>query len=271
MQKFTNDFLKLKNKQFALYGAGSGSSSVFDYLNELDFDTEQIICFIDRDISKQGKILRNRKILAPVHLLEHPELVVVIGSMYYKSIVNNLRMIGASNQIYGYMHFIPPYKNIKKDFLSYKQYDIQSMYDDQTPLTNDIIEICMYFRQSDICRIQPIEQVINYSGSENYWVDSDMPNLDYAELTILDGGAYTGDTFKMLYEKYGQKIKRYYAFEPDPQNNKKLEKTLLSAKGNVDARILKYGLSDMQENCLFESDNLFPAASHILNNGGGGG
>jgi hypothetical protein len=48
-----NDFLKLKNVQYALYGASSGGQECYTYLKGLGLE-DSIVCFIDRDTAKHG-------------------------------------------------------------------------------------------------------------------------------------------------------------------------------------------------------------------------
>jgi hypothetical protein len=48
-----NDFLKLKNVQYALYGASGGGKVCYTYLKGLGLE-DSTVCFIDRDTAKHG-------------------------------------------------------------------------------------------------------------------------------------------------------------------------------------------------------------------------
>lgn len=78
-----------------------------------------------------------------------------------------------------------------------------------------------------------------------------IDNKDYVKgKSIIDAGAYIGDTALVLSEDYP--CKNVYSFEPEPNNFKYLEQTiLLNNKDNIIP--VQYGLGDKNETLKFNS------------------
>jgi FkbM family methyltransferase len=109
--------------------------------------------------------------------------------------------------------------------------------------------MAMHYRNnSDSCRIQSIEKIIDFSGDEYYWYDRN-PRLAYDALTFCDGGAFIGDTLLKWYETYSKTIRSYYGFEPDPFNYLKLKDTIDKIK--INGKVYQAGLGDRNNSIPF--------------------
>jgi hypothetical protein len=256
-----DDFFKLRNEHFALYGASSGGEDCYKYLKGLGLEG-QIACFIDKDITKQGSFLYGKNIYGLDYLAKNSELVIIITSMYIASILKDIHSAHISNLVYAYLYFIPEYsENI---ISSYDIQNIKMLYDNDDFYTERLIETAVYMRNADICRIQTIDTAIDFSGSEDYWCDDNMPHLDlYNDITVCDCGAFCGDTLEKLYRRYGARIRKYFGFEPSLKNYRELQKTVDSLRLEEIASSYQIGLGNSEKKLGFVSEGLNPG-SHFL-------
>jgi FkbM family methyltransferase len=183
--------------------------------------------------------------------------------MYITSILRDIQDINIFNPLYAYLDFFPPYsENI---VFAHDIQHIKTFYDNSDFYTTKIIESAIYMRSTNICRIQSIETAINFSGSENYWCDEDMPSLNaYDNITFCDCGAFCGDTLKILYRRYGTKIKKYFGFEPDLKSYQELQKTVKSLKMDKFAFLYQIGLGNANGRVDLISGE-FNSNSHFAN------
>jgi FkbM family methyltransferase len=83
-------------------------------------------------------------------------------------------------------------------------------------------------------------------------------------IKFVDGGAYTGDTFKTLISN-NVLIDQWIAFEPDPSNFSELARTATELKAK--ATLFPCGLSDRFDHVAFQTNE--GAASHLDDGSGG--
>ncbi len=107
------------------------------------------------------------------------------------------------------------------------------------------------------CLPNPVEGAI-------YFRD-DMFNLGNRE-TLVDCGAFDGDTISLFLEKTGDSFEKAFAFEPDPANYAKLEDRVSLMPLEVRRRISLHKAATGERNSRLLMDVGMGAASHI---GGG--
>ena len=100
--------------------------------------------------------------------------------------------------------------------------DARMLYDMSDIPTRDILNIEEVLSHG-ACRIQPVSAYLPFSAVTSYWYDDTINLDDEKEITLCDAGAYDGDTLTEFYERYGSKIKGFYAIEPDRSNFEKLQ------------------------------------------------
>jgi FkbM family methyltransferase len=243
------NLLNDENVRIILYGAGSGGQNCFKYLQNIGL-SERVVCFVDSNSQKQGKMFCGKEIRSLQYILENPNMTVIISAMYYTSVLNILKSVNIINPVYGFFSFMPPWS---EPISKYKKQDVVKLYDDSESITNDIIDFAYFARQSDI-KIQPIENILPFAGSDNYWCDESMPSLSYNKLTICDGGAFKGETLEMLHNHYGEKIKKYIAFEPSLVNYQELKYLVSKTKFNKGDKSILFcaALGNTNETIYFE-------------------
>lgn len=83
------------------------------------------------------------------------------------------------------------------------------------------------------------------------------------EETVVDAGAYTGDTLESYLALAAPSFRKYYAYEPSNENYVKLEQ-LVNQKGFNNVILYKAGLGERKEICWFEENNLEITASRVV-------
>jgi hypothetical protein len=255
---FTNDFFELKNKNVALYGASYFGERCYNYLKELGFNDEQIICFIDRDMEKQRNGFCGKNVYDISYLKDKSELVIIICAEQRISVFNDIKNAYLPNLVFDFLDFTPAYPSN----FDYGAEKIRALYEDDD-YTGDIMNAVFYIRNRNNCRIQPINAALAFSvyGNGKYWSDKNIPHLFHDELTFCDAGAFNGDSLKLIYKEYGEKIKKYYAFEPDAKNYSKLSAAVNQLKINESVVLFKAGLSNIAETQYIASTG---STSHIV-------
>jgi FkbM family methyltransferase len=88
--------------------------------------------------------------------------------------------------------------------------------------------------------------------------------------SLVDCGAFDGDSIRMFLERTGRRFNRIHAFEPDPANRAALQKYLESLPAADRGRIavLPFGVADFNGTVSFDSSGT--AGSHISKGAGTG-
>ncbi|MDR2529078.1 MAG: FkbM family methyltransferase [Synergistaceae bacterium] len=251
--KMTDDFLKMKGSKFALYGAGEGGISCYNYMQTIGFG-ETIMFFIDSNPLKHGDRLFGKEIRGPECLKDGEDIAVVISTMYFNDVYKKIREIGCTNKVFVHVRFEPPYN--KNSALDVHTEDILRFYDSSDMYTRNIVESVVFLRKKEFCAIQPVEGYLSLSGEPSYWCVNDTSLIKFDALTICDGGAFTGDTAEFLFGMYGEKIKKYYAFESDREIFSVMCKNLsfiTSVSGREIIIPYCYGLGDKDEITSFNT------------------
>lgn len=103
----------LLNKKVVLYGAANYGEILFNYISSKNIKIE---CFSDNDRNKWGKVFLNTLIVPPEKLIKINNICVIISSMYYEVIIEQLITLGLNN-IYFCKEFYNWYEKgkVKKD------------------------------------------------------------------------------------------------------------------------------------------------------------
>jgi FkbM family methyltransferase len=252
---FDKGFDGLKDREFALFGAGSGGERIFAYL-EMKGYADSVVCFVDSDVQKQGKILLGKKIESIEYLMENPEISVIISSEFTASILNALKTQNCRNEI-----FLPTelmctqffYPNEEK--LDADLDHINSLYDLNDEYTASIIK-SFFFAQTndDFCQILPLGKTVSIFSIYGYWNDENTGFLPCESLTMCDAGAYNGDTLTQWLNRYGSSLKRYYGFEPNKDHFIQLGRTVETLGVKDRSLIYPVGLGDQNTTLRFTED-----------------
>jgi FkbM family methyltransferase len=221
--KFNNTFWEHRNSYFALFGTSQVGEKCYALLDEMGL-SGRVVCFVDNDASKQGKYLCGRIIVSMDYIIQNPEIVVIIASFghcieIYKDIICK----GCRNKVFAPLFFLQHlHLTPSAEYPPLDDDSLDSLYDLSDIYTKNSIDVVKFCRSKNNCMIQPIEQIIHAFPIELYWYDKKTSLSSCGELTVLDIGAFTGDTLEQLLLYYNSAIKKYYVFEPDKKMIKRL-------------------------------------------------
>ena len=91
-----------------------------------------------------------------------------------------------------------------------------------------------------------------YNTKNQYFID-DCFELDFANLILVDGGAYRGDTIELLNSLSNGNFKYIYAFEPLKENYAVLERVIEKAQVRDKVEVFQIGLDNQQGVSLVEN------------------
>ena len=259
----SNEFEKVLGERFVLYGASSGGVSCYKYLQQKGI-SDQVECFVDSDRSKHGKSLCGKEIRSIDFLKDNPSFIVIVSSVFFSSVYESICKADCKNIIYAHVPAGPPFAD--NDFARGAQM-IESFYDENDEYSKMIIRSLFWLKDKSNIRIQPIENVMALSQVASYWYEG-KTNLEiYDMLTIFDVGAFDGDTLRELSARYGSRIKKYHAFEPDRLTVNKLHNTARVLKIEDIVEIHSVGLGDENTVLNFCASGDFTYTHHISENG----
>lgn len=133
-------------------------------------------------------------------------------------ILNSIRANGWKNEVVAYPHMkdpaIPSPVNRHEWALRHKK-TIYSLYENDW-YTQSLLEEMFYERTMKQFHFIEAERVINFQREDLYFYDDHLAPKE--QFTLIDGGAYTGDSIYFINKKFGEKVRKVYAFEPDPTN-----------------------------------------------------
>lgn len=123
-------------------------------------------------------------------------------------------------------------KNIYQMLINSKQYDNK----------DDSFEILPYLQIKDM-----------YWCSEDYWQSYQFENIKNQQAaTIIDCGAYIGDSIIPLCDRIPEKTVHYYAFEPDAENASIIRNNIEFSRVCDTLHVMEYGVGNRDQKMYFE-------------------
>ena len=193
------------------------------------------------------------KIYPPEKILENQEATVVIGCFPIKQVVENLRNIGCKNEFmvyplfgaYFYIDDMPKdifkITKIVNDWIETNKDELLSIYDLNDEETKILLTEMIAERSMEKLNLIPLERMINFKW-QPYFADEKIVPLK--DITLIDGGAFTGDSIEMVHNRFKNHLKKIYAFEPNEDNRNKMIKNLNELKLNDITKIIPCGMYD---------------------------
>jgi len=222
--KTKREFIK-ENKEVIIYGAGNVGRDIYLILKKYGI---KVKFFIDANAKNLKGQLNNMRIY-PLEKIKKPKEKINVIIAIFNAFVNLDEIIGALlekgfNKIITFYEFYFIFSNDlgerffmqkREYFLKNKDKIIKTMELFLDEKSKKLYEQVIKFRLTGILKDAPLPDK-NYL---QYFPD-DVPGLEKIS-SIVDCGAYTGDTINDLYKKYG-KVREIIAFEPDLKNFIKL-------------------------------------------------
>lgn len=236
-------------KKFIFYGAVHNERTI-DLVKKMG----GVMSWVDTNPEKQDT---SRRIFAPAYIGEHPDAAIVILSDKIKEIATYIRDHGWQNEILVTPHFRYPYyddqpEGYGKCWVEQHREELQKIYRADDAYTQKLLKEMEVQRAMDAYTFIPVERMLDFSHINLYFYDPALaPKGDF---TLVNGGAYDGDSIEESWRAYGDRMKLAYAVEPDPDNIAAM-KHRLAKLGIMDrVRIMPNGMSD-EDKVLYFSES----------------
>lgn len=151
-----------------------------------------------------------------------------------------------------------------EEYISNHKDELMEMYNGNDSTTQSILNYIITMRMKRKYYFASYYECKGMQFVEGYFYGNELASID--KMTILDIGAYIGDTMEEFFERFGNRITKYYAFEPQVDNYVKLKlnasnkeyksKVVLSNKAlGAKHDVVKFGKSQSAYGIV---DNFFP-------------
>lgn len=230
-------------KSVVLFGAGLAGRNALKVLREKGI---QVLFFCDNDTKKQGSYIDGVKIYPPSYLLNHKKETILISSDYFGDIARQLQAMGITK--FHYFGFCFDYERRHGHFDSYRLKACEARIDLAYKLFSNEESRNLF------ASLVKFRKTLGSSGGS--W--SPFDEYFHPEVspepgdTIIDGGAWTGDTAEAFCRALNGKC-QIYSFEPDDESFCKLQGNISSQSLNASVHPLKLGLWSHTTTLKFES------------------
>ena len=242
------------NKPVLLFGAAKLSHVFIRFFKK---NGTKILALSDNNKNIIGKQIDGIKIVNKNKIINlfGNDIQIVTTSIYYLEILKDLKKLGFK-KIFTPMYFSTLYSN-DFDVLVWKN-------DTKLIIKNKKLINLVYSYLSDnksrqiflaiiIFRLLLIENSLkNLRDSGSEYFDRKIIYLSKNEV-FLDGGAYDGDTIKMIIKESKNKFNNIYAFEPDNKTYKKLS-NYVNKLADPRIKIYKFGLGNKKSTLNFTNE-----------------
>ena len=214
--------LKKDNKPIVIYGTGSFGKSVAEKIDDLGL---QILCFMDKDeywFESKKIIVHEKKIkcMRKKDVLKLQETYNLLLAIIDYSLLEHLKN---EFKFCNYVEYLDLYEShiIEENFLEANSSILEEIYEKlEDNESKNVLNAFLKARYAG--NIEKLSNLYN-EGTMYDWKLLQLSKED----TIIDGGAYVGDTIVEIYEYLGNAIPTMiYEFEPDKENISKLTESV---------------------------------------------
>ena len=182
---------------------------------------------VDRNPAKWDS---DKKMYAPSFIAKHPRAKIVITSFDIERIAQYIRQQGWMNEILVYPYWRTPFfvdtEHNPRSWGEANRERLLQIYDKRDSCNLAYIEELVRQRVEEFAPIR-LQDVWDYLPYERYFVDDALISRE-DDVTFVDCGAYDGDTIADFQRNFGKRLKKVYAFEPNPQTYSSLQQNLRS-------------------------------------------
>lgn len=245
------------HKRVILIGAGSGGKHALETLKQKNIE---VIFFCDNDTSKHGMDIDGVKIYPFSSLLKHRQELVLVSSYYYREIADQLRAMGVNN--FYFFGFCGEYERWQSHF------DPQKLVTSRERIT---IGRNLFFDETSRNLYDQLIKFRYTLGSKGGGMSSFAEYFHPAVKpepgdTIIDGGAWTGDTAEAFCRTLNFNC-QIYSFEPNDLTFNKLQDNLKQGHYKNHVTPLKLGLWSHTTTLKFNISEENSMANHVSEHG----
>jgi len=232
-----------------IWGVSSRAKVCFEWITT-HHPNAQIIGFI-ADVSTDKSSFCNTPILSVDSIMAKPEVAVIYTERNLSELDNLKQQHKLKNTFYVFYN-AKPYLSTRD--LSYPEHEIRAIYDSYDNETQLFFSNYFLAKQHDWSLLIPVERldwVAKYN--KRYWDKTDNDLSVYSALTLIDCGAYTGDSIEDFHAQYSNIFCRSFALEADKTKKTALENTVSRLKMTDSAQIIMKGVSNIVGDFFIEN------------------
>lgn len=223
-----------------IYGLSSHAKVCCEWIAE-HFPDTKIAGFIP-DTSTDKTFFCDRPILSFDQVKHTPETAILYAERDICEVESLIKKYGLKNTFFIF-YYAKPYFDTRD--ISYPESEIRRLYQAGDTETQQYLDNLFLAKSYGWCMLLPAESagwVARYN--KRYWDKADNDLSLYNEMTLLDCGAFTGDSLEDFHKQYGNKLRYAYALEADKTKQSALQNTVSTLGMENKANILILGVSD---------------------------
>lgn len=247
-----DDLARPYQKSIVLYGAGTLGKKIASGLRSKGIEP---LAFTDRNDELWGKCISSIKILSPHEAVrKYGDSAVFVVSIWSPASGNALLDASEILSQFGRVRiipFVPLFYKYEDVFLPYYCIDLPSKITEQS----SEVKLAFNLLKDEKSRNEFISHIsFRFNGDpgafgttsevDQYFLDEIIPLSSYE--TFIDCGAFNGDTLSEFLRKQND-FMHYIAFEPDPDNYRKLFQSVNLLEPSIKAKIRCYELATSNE------------------------
>ena len=231
--------MKQSGKDIVIFGAGDAGRLAQESLLQQGME---IKFFIDNSPSKWNSIINRKKVLNPDSLRHYSNLLVIICCWDSEGIYRQLFKLGIKDIEQNFYTAIMARKD--REFFSQhlkEVSELEQLLSDKK--SRRLLLLLLHSLTLDNHILNSIHE------GNQYFFDKEFDIKD--DETIIDAGAFTGDTVEEIINRFGTIFKTIHCFEPNENNFQKLLNFI--AKRKLGAKVIthKLALSDKRSTLNF--------------------
>lgn len=230
---------------------GHAAEKLYAILTEHGY-ADKIIMWVDSNSKLYGKNRYGKPVKEPKEILEHNNALVIINSLSMQAILCAVDNMGIKNDIliipYYFYHGVleHPYDNIKaREVVFNHEEEIKNYFYLEDDETNRYLCIILDMRKKGEDDLYSKLYYKETGGNMDYFCDKSIsPD---GNVTLIDVGAFEGESIEAVRQFYGDRLKLCLAFEPDSKSFKKLENYIDNEELGNKCKIFPYALGDEEK------------------------
>lgn len=219
-------FLK---KRIVIWGASIGGNQTYEILTKNEIFPE---AYCDNSEAKWGGVFNRLPIISPKQLYQYAadkeEYLVIIASVFYDDIYKQMMELGITVETWILLLYDPLGVKKKQHYSIEEQHLLKTLYVTEDEYTTRLIAL---IEEKDFLNghsFGKIENYIGHGGIEKYFYDEMSSKVQEEKITLIDAGAYIGDSILQMKSVFGDRIHDIYAFEPIRTNYEIMENKNIS-------------------------------------------
>lgn len=244
---------------------GGAIGKLYDLLERNGY-TDKILFFVDSNKAVWGKKKLGKEVKEPSALLEHPSALVIVNSLSHAAILQSMENIHAQNEClfvpYYFYHGVlgHTYDNtFAKEHLARHKDEIKELYNMEDAHTARYLDIIFQLREKAEDDLYTREFYRGTGENMAYFCDPDL--APKGDVTLIDVGAFQGESIEPVRKMYGERFKKCYAFEPDQNSFPNLKLYVEDKHLENVVEVFPYALGEEDRTITFKASGMMTTVS----------